>query len=225
MPMYRGGCGGSGCGCLITAAVLIFFAICFVLGSCSALQPLSDITIVTSSDTSRGSLWTDKGVNYDENTFQDYANEQYKAEFGSSQAYEDNLLLVFLADAEECYDYYYIAWVGDHIASDINFMFGNEDTELGNAIAESVNENSYKYSLDSNIAHVVEAMQNHIASKSLESSFTCQEAHAQVTSHLTNKTALEMTEETVNTALQNFTQATGIPIVVVVDDIADVFGN
>ena len=34
---------------------------------------------------------------------------------------------------------------------------------------------------------------------------------------------VEMTEETVNSALQSFTEETGIPIVVVVEDIEDVF--
>jgi hypothetical protein len=37
-------------------------------------------------------------VTYDENTFQDYANRQYAAEFGGSSAYEDNILIVFLTD-------------------------------------------------------------------------------------------------------------------------------
>ena len=38
---------------------------------------------------------------YDENTFQDYANKQYEKEFGETEAYEDNILLVFLADDEK----------------------------------------------------------------------------------------------------------------------------
>lgn len=162
-------------------------------------------------------------VAYDENVFQDYANVQYAAEFGSSTAYEDNLLLVFLADGKEFYDYYYIAFVGDHINTEINYMFGSNETELGRAIAASVNQVSYKYSLDSNLAQAVETMTGHIEGLSLESSFSCSEEHIQTESHLTNKTAIQMTEETVNTALKGFTDATGIPIVVVVEDITDVF--
>lgn len=160
---------------------------------------------------------------YDENTFQDYANKQYEKEFGNTSAYEDNILLVFLTEDETYYDYYYIAWVGDHIATDINYMFGNEYTELGNAIENAINTASYKYSLDSNIAQVVEYMKNEIVAMNMDSSFICDEENAGFVSHLTNNTFIEMTEETVNSALESFTEETGIPIVVVVEDIEDVF--
>ena len=163
-------------------------------------------------------------VSYDENTFQTYADTCYAAEFGNSTAYEDNILLVFLTD-EECYDYYYIAWVGDHIATDINYLFGNNQTALGRVITANVNSQSYMYSLDSNLAAVVNRMATEIEAKSLSSSFTCKENHIQVESHLTNKTNLPMTEETLNAALKDFTDRTGIPLVIVVDDMTDVFGK
>lgn len=162
-------------------------------------------------------------ITYDENLFQDYADEQYAAAFGSSTAYEDNILLVFLAEDDNYYDYYYIAWVGDHIQRDITDMLGNEQTELGRAMASSVNESSYKYSLDSNLAQVIGILEAQAETKGLTSSFTCNEDHVQVSSHMTNKTGLALTEETVNAALQSFTDTTGIPIVVVVEDIEDVF--
>ena len=85
------------------------------------------------------------------------------------------------------------------------------------------NTNSYKYSLDSNIAQVVEYMETEIVSKNLDSSYNCNEENGGYVSHLTNNTFIEMTEDTVNTALQHFTDSTGIPIVVVVEDIDDVF--
>ena len=163
--------------------------------------------------------------NYDENALQDYANRQYEAEFGGSSAYEDNLLITFLIDDEEYYDFYYIAWVGDHIATDINHMLGNNDTVLGQAMNACINATSYKYSLDSNLAQVMEMMSRKIQALGLENSFTCTENHAQVTSHLTNHTNLDMTEDTVNDALAAFTDATGIPVVIVVEDMDAVFGR
>ena len=163
-------------------------------------------------------------VKYDENTFQDYADAQYRAEFGSSTAYEDNLLLVVLVD-EDYYDYHYIAWVGDNIHSDINKLFGNEQTEFGRAMAANVNVNSYKYSLDSNLAQMVEQMTETIEGKNLQDSYKCTENHIQVSSHVTNKTDLDITADTVNMALEEFTETPGIPIVLVVDDAQDVFGK
>lgn len=165
-------------------------------------------------------------LTYDENQFQDYADAQYAAEFGMSTAYEDNLLLVFLVEDEEYWDYAYIAWVGDHIDTRINDMFGNDQTELGRSIMASINEQSYKYSLDSNLSRVVENMQAKIEAKKLPSSFksSCRDVeHVQVESHLTNKTELPLTEDTVNDALAAFTESTGISVVLVVDDIDDVF--
>jgi len=165
-------------------------------------------------------------LTYDENVFQDYADEQYQTEFASSTAYEDNLLLVFLVEDDEYWDYAYIAWVGDHIDTSINDMFGNDQTVFGRTITSSINGQSYKYSLDSNLARVVENMQTQIEAKNLPSSFksSCKdENHTQVTSHMTNKTDLPLTEQTVNDACVAFTEATGISVVVVVDDIDAVF--
>ena len=131
------------------------------------------------------------GVRYDEEKLQDYADGQYARAFGSSTAYEDNLLLVFLVD-ETYSDYYYIAWVGDHIATDINYMLGNNQTELGQAMALCINETSYKYSLDSNLAQVMETMTKEIEDLGLETSFKCSEDHAQVRSRLRNDSELDL---------------------------------
>lgn len=161
---------------------------------------------------------------YDEIVFQDYANEQYMAEFGSSTAYEDNLLIVFLVD-EESDAYAYIAWVGDDIATKINMMFGADGTKFGNYVNTHVNQSSYKYSLSSNLAAVMERMTSEIVALDLDSNFKCDENHAQVESHLTNRSNLQMNPATVDKALQDFTAQTGIPAVIVVDDIADVFGK
>ena len=205
---YGGGCLNGLFGMIFTPIFLVIFIIMFLAGSCS-----NGITITE-----------ENGTSYNEEALQDFADEQYAAEFGRSTAYEDNLLLVFLTD-EDYYDFYYIAWVGDHIATDINYMFGNENTELGQAMSASINETSYKYSLDSNLAQVMETMTKEISTLGLNSSYKCEENHAQVQSHLTNKTEIELTEETVNAALEDFTEQTGIPAVIVVEDADDVFGR
>ena len=211
-PYYGGGggCLGGLLGIILVPLIIIVVLLSFVGNSVSLLfgGNGSGMTIVS----------------YDENTFQTYADTCYAAEFGNSTAYEDNILLVFLTD-EECYDYYYIAWVGDHIVTDINYLFGNNQTALGRVITANVNNQSYMYSLDSNLAAVVNKMAELIEEYPLNSSFTCKENHIQVESHLTNKTDLPMTEETLNAALRDFTDRTGIPLVIVVDDMVDVFGK
>lgn len=208
----RGYYGGGGClggllGILLLPIILVLVAVIMLISSFgSAFSILS-----------RGGVST-----YDENVFQDYADAQYAAEFGASTAYEDNLMLVFLVDEEEYYDYAYIALVGDHINVNIGDMFGNEQTEFGRAIAASVNQSSYKYSLDTDLAKMVRTMQEHIVQGGYVS-YTCNEEHTQVDSHLTNKTEMALTEETVNAALAEFTETTGIPVVLVVERIDEVF--
>ena len=201
-------------GLLMLPFILLLVAVILVMSVLSSFG--SAVTTVASGG----------NLTYDENQFQDYADAQYTAAFGNTTAYEDNLLLVFLVEDEEYWDYAYIAWVGDHIDTEINDMFGNDQTEFGRAITASINEKSYKYSLDSNLARVVESMQDKIVAKGLDSSFksSCKDTqHVQVESHLTNKTDLPLTEATVNDALAAFTEATGISVVLVVDDIDDVF--
>lgn len=164
-------------------------------------------------------------VEYNEEKFQDYADVCYAEEFGASTTYEDHILITVLVNTENYNEFCYIAWVGDHIATDINDMFGDNYTELGKAMNESVNSTSYKYSLDSNLAVVMEIMADKITALDLESSFKCSESHYEIQSHLTNKSTLSLTESTVNDALAAFTEATGISAVIVVDEMETVFGR
>lgn len=163
-------------------------------------------------------------VVYNETKFQDYADAQYAAVFGGTDAYEDNLLIVVLVD-ESCSDYYYIAWVGDHIDTQINWMMGSNNTELGLAMAAAINVNSYKYSLDSNLAAVMDTMTRHVQDLGLESSFRCSESHPLMTADLVNHSSLSLTEATVEDAIERFATETGIPTAIVVEDMEDVFGK
>ena len=161
-------------------------------------------------------------VEYNEEKLQDYADKSYAEIYGTSTAYEDNILIVFVAD-EDYYDYAYIAWVGDHINQSINYMFGNNGTELGRAMTQNINESNYKYSLDSNLAFVVNAMKDKVAAYS--SRFSCKEDHNQVDPKFINNTSLPMTGTTVAEALTSFEDSTGITLSIVVEDAEDVFGR
>lgn len=163
-------------------------------------------------------------ISYDEETFQDYADQRYAEVFGETDAYEDNLLIVFLTDADY-YGFYYIAWVGDHIDSDIRGMLGDNSTELGSAMSRCINDSNYKYSLDSDLALVMDTMAENIAALNLTSSYTCSEDHSAAPTTLVNYADVELTEATVTDSLQNFTETTGIPVVIVVDEIENVFGK
>ena len=164
-------------------------------------------------------------IAYDEPAFQRYADEQYAKEFVNSKEYENNLLIVFAAN-EARDGYYCIAWVGDNIQTEINLMFGDETTTFGRTVRGLVNDTYYEYSLDSNLATVIEKMGDHIVDLELSSSFKRGEPEASpVRSHLTNHSDLALTESTVNNALEEFTEKTDIPVVLVVDTTENVFGK
>ncbi len=170
-------------------------------------------------------LTTGGDVVYNEEAYQDYANDMYYKEFGAAAAFEDNLLLVLLVE-EDYYDYNFIAWVGDDIQTDINYMFGNESSELGRAIAGSaINGDSYKYSMGQGISQVMDTMGDKIEALGLDSSFICDEEHIGVDSHITNYTDLTINTATVERALDEFTTKTGIPVVVVIEYQEAVFGK
>ena len=167
-----------------------------------------------------GSITTGGEIYYDENTFQDYARQQYTAQFGQETDFEDGLLLVLVVEDVEYYDYAYIAFLGNHIHQDINEMFGASGTELGNAIeASPINSGSYKYSLSQGLKSVVSTMQEHIEALDLEVSYDtkyCDMPESKYQSKVINHTSVEIDENYVNVALAEFTESTGIPFAIVV---------
>lgn len=202
-----GGCLGGFIGALMMPIfILIFVGIFFVAILGNAVTDLKN----------GGS------IRYDEAVFQDYADMRYAEEFGESTAYEDNLLLVFLVN-EQSDGYYTIAWCGYNIDSLISDMFGNEYTAYGQAVDSSVPA-YYEHSLSQNLASITDKMTARIVKLGLPSSFIEQEDHSvTVPSHLTNHSHLPLSEQTVERALADFTEQTGIPVVFVVDDMEDVF--
>ena len=204
---YGGGCLGGLLGMFIAPIILLMLVV---------------MMLVTSLGSAFGNVFSGGKILYDEPEMQDYANLQYAKEFSNSSAYEDNILLIFLTD-EEAEGYYTIAWVGYNISNDITEMFGNEYTEYGRQMLANVPD-YHKNSLSKNLATVVDNMRIAIERKNLSSSFVSASDQSEMTaSHLTNLSRLEMSDETVNRALRDFTEATDIPIVIVVDNVESVF--
>ena len=161
---------------------------------------------------------------YSESLFQKYTNERYEAIFGKSTCYEDNILIVFLT-TDENDGYYTIAWVGDNINYQITDMFGNEQTELGEAMTTSISD-YHGYSLGGNLAQVVDKMTDKVVALGLESSFKEESDRTTIAySEIYNYSNCKFTVDTVNNSLENFTEKTGIPICIVVDNETKVFGD
>ena len=203
--------GGGGCSAAIFAPMIIALMLIFLFAY--MLMPSESVE--------------NFGKEYDEAAFQAAADVKYAEYFAPGATYEDNILLYFLVE-EECEQIYFIAWVGDNIQYDINYLFGGNNSALGNSIYNNVPQ-YYAYSLDSNIASVINDMESAIVSMSLDSSFKKSTASASPRESklvdLTHAGAPDLTADTVNTALASFTEATGIRTVVCVDYVDNVFGS
>ena len=212
---YRYGYGASGClggllGIVMLPVILLLIVSVMLFGIIGSAV----------SNVANGGI-----ISYDEQVFQQYADKRYAEEFSSYSGYENNILIVFLTN-EEADGYYAIAWVGDNIRGEINEMFGDETTEFGYVMNGSINAEYYTYSLDSNLATVMEKMSTRIKALGLSSSFRSPVASDEnFKSHLTNYSDVPMTKETVDSACQTFTEETQIPVVIVVDTMENVFGK
>lgn len=163
--------------------------------------------------------------NYDEETFQDYANVKYFEYFGEEADTEDQLLILFLT-YEDRNQYSYLAWIGDDIDSRINGLFGNDYTELGSLLADNVAEN-YKYSLGNNLAQVIDSLSDEVEDLGLESSFRegCNGDHSRASGRLINHSGLSFSSATLESALDGFAAETGISVVLLVEENTTVFGT
>lgn len=206
---YIGGGFGGGCFSIVFIFIFIIFTALFFL------MPQNTVIDFTNGITIQEDM-------YDEATMQDYANDKYMQYFGSSSAVENNILLVFLTN-ESCDGYYTIAWVGDNINDEINNMFG-EYTEYGESLYNNIDE-YFAYSFDSDLADVVNNMTDHITQLGLDSSFYWESDRTNLAdSKFINMTSMDLTTEIVHKALTDFTDKTGIPMVIVVDSAEEVFG-
>lgn len=195
---------GLGCSSIFAFPILIIFFVLLILA-------------YTTDGSSEGAAITSgsKSYTYSEEDFQDFADREYRKAFGSADRYEGNILLAILTN-DEADDYFALAWVGDDIAPEIREMFGGY-TELGDAMNRYVNGTYYAYSLDSDLAAVVQEMTTQVSPLSSSTPLSSGDAY------LVNYTDLDLSAETVDNALEEFREKTGIPMVIVVESLEKVF--
>ena len=206
---YGGGCLGALLGAFI-APIIIFLMVAML-----AVGFLGD---------AMANIRNGGSIVYDEETFQDYANEHYYREFENSTSIEANMMF-FVLTSENYDGFYMIAWVGDDIRYEVNEMFGDEYTEFGTTALSTINTEMYKYSLDTDIAALAIKMADKVAARGYSSNLNAGKTPSSgVTSHLVNASNVQLTEQTVNEGLEYFHEKTDIPLVVVVDEAEEVFG-
>ena len=184
------------------------------------------LTLFSVFGSAYGALASGGQVLYNNKKFEKYAVNQYYAEFGETgDSFEDHLLISFLTD-EQATGYYTIAIIGDNVNSQISDMFGNEYTEFGRAMLNSIDGDYYANSLSAGLARAVRRMASEVELKNLSTPFYDQYSHEGVPeSHVVNHSNLSVNENTINSALEEFTERTDISVVIVIDSMEEVFGK
>ena len=205
---YGGGCLGGLMGLILAPAIVVLMAVILLFFSISSMV----------SDISAGGSYK-----YDEDALHTCARAEYDEIYGdNSAAYDDNIMILFLADEESGYTYAYIGWVGDNVDTAVDEMFGDERSILGSAFANSIPEN-YKDSLGKNLSAVVERMEASVGAPSSGDHFKVSQKGVANDPEFKNKTSLPIREETMMVALDSFYETTNISMSVVVVGLDDVF--
>ncbi|GEM_PF-5860098 len=161
-----------------------------------------------------------KNVSLNEDVIEEYADKYYYEAFGSLDDTEDEILLIFLVNQTRD-GYFCITWVGDHIAAAVDNAFGDEEgSTYFYAVTQNVSDNFGK-TLEDDIADVVNAMQSSVTAVSssyLRKGCAGDKDFAPVVFNLTDIPS----SKSLRTAMQAFTEITGIPLAVVIDEEGEV---
>lgn len=163
-----------------------------------------------------GTLFGDDngGVGNEEQVFQQYANEQYQLAFSDTKDYEGNILLVFLTyQGYEGYDC--IAWGGNNIDPETDELFGSYFRRV---VSGSIPD-YYEFSMTKNLRTIVYGMTNAAPQKAMSTPADTR------FSIIRNNTSLVIDTGVVNEELYKFTEKTGYPIAIVIEDGTNVFGD
>ena len=205
---YGGGCLGGLFGLIFAPIIITILAATLLIVSISSMV----------TDISKGGSYQ-----WDERALQAYASEQYDAIYGAQEAtYEDNIMILFLANPEDDYTYAYIGWVGDNIEERVYNMFGDERTALGRAFESKMPE-MYKNSISRNLSLVIDAMKSQIGAGD---HFVTEPITASVSPVVKNNSTMKVdTSATgaINKSISSFYETTGISMSLVIADMDAVF--
>ena len=162
-------------------------------------------------------------VVYDEEAFQDYANANYYAHFSDPTTEEDGIMIIILT-YEDNQELAYAAWVGDNVSTSVNDLFGTDD-EFGYYLESTINIDNYKYSLSKDISKIMDYMATEVSYLSGSNFVENHDMSGAPKSALINRSGLDMNKNTVESALDRFTEETDIPAAVLVDTAENVFGK
>ena len=178
--------------------------------------------LISSFGTAIGNVASGGQVMYEESVMQEYADDRYKEIFGATD--DSSILVVFLTN-EECDGYYAIAWVGYDLKPEIYDLFGGESAPFSQMMLSTINSTYYGKSLPGDFSSTMNKLASRIESFGYDSSYKPGKHAGYTQSRLVNYSSLDISESVVNESLEDFTERTGIPAVILVDEMEDALGK
>lgn len=208
---YGGGCLGGLLGIFMLPIILILIA---------AIM-LTSIVGNAVSNVAKGGI-----VSYNEQKFQEYAYNEYLEHFDQREAtFDNNILISVLINEDRDYGYF-IAMMGDNINSRIVTEFRAESGYTFGRAMNNYVQKYYGYSLHNDLSSVVDTLTSSVTALNLPSSFDRDMGAANpASSRVVNDSDLDLNYSTTEYSLEAFTDATDIPVVLVIEDMEDVFGK
>ena len=151
-----------------------------------------------------------------------YASRQYKWVTRESSTPEDHLMIVF-GTWNDCSGFDYIAWVGDHINDDTFDKVGSSYSLLGKLLVRKVSKH-YGGSLAEDLAVVLTELAEKIRAASPDGCYTCRENHSGEESQWIDRSRVYLgSTAELDQAVKDFTEITGIPLTLLIEDEDDIF--
>lgn len=162
-----------------------------------------------------------KGAIYDEAYIQEYLEEERARLFADAPT-DDQVLIVILVSSDYS-EYHYAVSVGDHVAPEIAGLYRGEDQTLGSVLKNSITRGSFEKTLNNDLKSVIKSMNYRMSEVRNESPtgrlYTCDRTQ-ETYRLLENHTELKLGGRNLDRALAG----AGLPTVIVVEDMRDVYG-
>ena len=157
---------------------------------------------------------------YDEEKIQHYTNDKYNEIYGDTNCYEDNILIVLLVEDEKYYDYYYCAWIGDHI----NSQYGNYFISDYSLLEQRMNnfDEYYYYTLDYELASIIDRFNEDISNGQYPC-YICNCYNRDSISYVYNESRMNDSFNALTDAVNSFHEETGISMSFVIEDMDALF--
>lgn len=170
---------------------------------------------------SSGDLLTDGKAVYDKKKMNEYIKTNYENEFKDSATYEDNIILFFLYN-EDYNEYLLDFYIGYDLSTSI-YKYLNTYSNSSN-FDRNFDTSNCDDDIEKNLSNVINEITINL-DNNFDEYLKCNHTNDEYISKVTNSSHSELDITEIERSLINFTDTTGLSIVLVIDSMENVFGK